>query len=93
MATRKRAHPHPERAGHAEITVPIVPQVKEDLAGYAAAAPTAAPTPAPQASASGSIQVRAYTLWEQAGRPEGEGARNQFWFRAETEVAADRAGS
>ena len=30
------------------------------------------------------IRTRAYFLWEQAGRPEGDG--HQFWFQAESEI-------
>jgi hypothetical protein len=33
-------------------------------------------------------QMRAYCLWEQAGRPDGDAARENFWFQAEREVAA-----
>jgi hypothetical protein len=30
------------------------------------------------------IRARAYALWEQAGRPEGDGV--EFWCRAENEL-------
>lgn len=30
------------------------------------------------------IRTRAYFLWEQAGRPDGDG--NQFWLQAEREI-------
>ena len=33
-------------------------------------------------------QVRAYHLWERAGRPDGDAAREQFWSDAEKEIAA-----
>jgi hypothetical protein len=33
------------------------------------------------------IQMRAYYLWQQAGCPPGDAARDQFWIRAEREVA------
>jgi hypothetical protein len=36
------------------------------------------------------IQMRAYYLWEQAGRPDGDAARERFWLQAEHEVAAPR---
>ncbi|MFO0822169.1 MAG: DUF2934 domain-containing protein [Gemmataceae bacterium] len=32
------------------------------------------------------IRVRAYMLWEEAGRPESDGT--QFWLQAERELAA-----
>jgi hypothetical protein len=34
------------------------------------------------------IQMRAYYLWQQAGCPPGDAARDQFWIRAEREVAS-----
>lgn len=39
--------------------------------------------PGPE-SLRGEIEKRAYTYWEQAGRPEG--ADQAHWFRAETEL-------
>lgn len=33
-------------------------------------------------------QIRAYGLWEKAGRPEGDTAREQFWCEAEKEISA-----
>jgi hypothetical protein len=36
-------------------------------------------------------QVRAYELWEQAGKPDGHAAREQFWCEAEKEMAASHA--
>ena len=32
------------------------------------------------------IQMRAYLLWEKAGKPAGDAAQNQFWFEAEKQV-------
>lgn len=32
------------------------------------------------------IRVRAYELWEAAGRPEGDVARDKFWADAEDEL-------
>jgi len=32
------------------------------------------------------IREKAYTLWEEAGRPEGDGL--EFWVKAERELAA-----
>jgi hypothetical protein len=37
------------------------------------------------------IQVRAYGLWEQAGRPDGDAARERFWCEAEAEITASHA--
>lgn len=37
------------------------------------------------------IQIRAYGLWEQAGRPDGDAARERFWCDAESEILASQA--
>jgi hypothetical protein len=37
------------------------------------------------------IQIRAYDLWEQAGRPGGDAARERFWCEAESEILATQA--
>jgi hypothetical protein len=37
------------------------------------------------------IQIRAYGLWEQAGRPGGDAARERFWCEAEMEILASHA--
>jgi len=37
------------------------------------------------------IQIRAYGLWEQAGRPSGDAARERFWCEAESELLASLA--
>lgn len=37
------------------------------------------------------IQLRAYSLWEQAGRPGGDAARERFWCQAEKEILASHA--
>ena len=34
------------------------------------------------------IRARAYHLWEEAGRPQGDGV--QFWLEAELELTAQR---
>ena len=34
------------------------------------------------------IRARAYFLWEQAGKPDGDGI--QFWLEAERELCAPR---
>ena len=38
-----------------------------------------------------SIQVRAYDLWEQAGRPDGDADQVQFWCEAEREITTAHA--
>jgi Protein of unknown function (DUF2934) len=37
------------------------------------------------------IQTRAYGLWEQAGKPDGDAARERFWREAEKEIMASQA--
>ena len=37
------------------------------------------------------IQEHAYGLWEQAGRPDGDAASEQFWCEAETEIMSCHA--
>ena len=38
------------------------------------------------------IQVRAYGLWEQAGKPGGDAARERFWCEAEKVIMASPEG-
>jgi hypothetical protein len=38
-------------------------------------------------------QMRAYYLWEQAGRPDGDAARERFWFLAESEITPPPPGA
>ena len=40
-----------------------------------------------QAMTEDKIQVRAYELWEQEGRPQGRA--EEFWFRATTELSTN----
>lgn len=40
--------------------------------------------PHPAAVGDEQVRARAYFLWEQAGRPDGDGA--EFWLRAEQEL-------
>jgi hypothetical protein len=37
------------------------------------------------------VKVRAYSLWEQAGKPDGDAARERCWCEAENEITASRA--
>jgi hypothetical protein len=39
----------------------------------------------------GLIQVRAYGLWEQGGRPYGDDSSLRFWCAAEKEILASAA--
>lgn len=33
-------------------------------------------------------QIRAYSLWEQAGKPNDDGSRERFWCEAERTITA-----
>ena len=41
--------------------------------------------PNPAGPAEEAVRARAYQLWEQAGRPDGDGA--EFWLEAERELS------
>lgn len=41
----------------------------------------------------GLIQVRAYELWEQAGKPDGNCDSERFWCEAEKEIMASHASA
>jgi hypothetical protein len=47
-----------------------------------------AKTPGRAAPSDEQIRARAYYLWEEAGRPSGDGV--QFWLAAERELCAPR---
>ena len=38
------------------------------------------------------IQVCAYGLWEQAGKPNDDGSRERFWLEAEKKLSASHSG-
>jgi hypothetical protein len=79
MSTKTRRHPHPDHAS--DIAV------REGLAEKTAHAEQ-------EVSAEERlrlIQIRAYGLWEQAGRPGGDAARERFWCEAESEILASQA--
>ncbi len=37
-------------------------------------------------------QARAYSLWEQTGKPDGDAARERCWCEAEQEIRLPHAG-
>jgi hypothetical protein len=57
--------------------------------------PTEKPAPACQEAGAEErfrlIQARAYALWEQAGKPDGDAARQRFWCEAEKEILLSHA--
>ena len=83
----------PVRAGHGERT-----QELPVRAGHAEINDKPAEKPAPAEpkvspeERSRLIQARAYSLWEQAGKPEGDAARERFWCEAEKQIMASSAG-
>ena len=36
------------------------------------------------------VKVGAYNLWEQAGKPDGQAAKERFWFEAEQELVTSQ---
>ncbi len=92
MSTKKR-EPHTVRTSHVVQASPAA-HTRHTANGEG---PSEKPAPVvPIVSddeRSRSIQIRAYGLWEQAGKPEGDAARVQFWFEAEKELTAARASS
>lgn len=79
MATKTERHRHLGQAGNAGIR------------DGSAEKPAPAGLTVSAEERSRLIQVRAYGLWEQAGRPGGDAAREQFWCEAEAEVLASHA--
>jgi hypothetical protein len=79
MSTKTQGHRHSGQAGNAET--------RDGSAEK--------PAPAGQTISAGErsrlIQERAYGLWEQAGRPDGDSARERFWCEAEAEIMACHA--
>ena len=79
MSKKTREHHHPGHASNAKT--------REGLAEK--------PAPAGQKVSaeerSRLIQIRAYGLWEQAGKPSGDTAREQFWCEAEKEIMVSHA--
>lgn len=79
MSTKTREHRHPHHAGSTEMREGSAE--KPALAGQTISAE----------ERSRLIQVRAYGLWEQAGRPDGDTTRERFWCEAEAEIMASHA--
>ena len=76
MSKRTNEHQH---AGHAEKS------------GGTALKPVPARQKVSDEERSRLIHVGAYGLWEQAGKPEGDAAREQFWCEAEQHVMVSHA--
>ena len=75
MSTKAHGHHHPSQPSHN---------------GNAAVAehPSEQNAPASHEARIKLIEIRAYGLWEQAGKPEGDAARDLFWNEAEKKVVA-----
>jgi DUF2934 family protein len=74
MSMKRRGHHHPSHPSHAE------------LPESSATKPAAAEQKIGAHERSRLIDVRAYDLWEQAGRPHSDESRQRFWCAAEKEV-------
>jgi hypothetical protein len=79
MSTTTRGHRHPGHTHNVETQEGLAE--KPDLSGQKVSAE----------EQSRSIQVRAYGLWEQAGKPGGDAARERCWYEAEAEILASHA--
>jgi hypothetical protein len=72
---------------------------KHEHAGHAekSQSPTERPVPVTEKpdenDRSRSIRIRAYALWEQAGKPDGDATREHFWREAEQEFTMSPEGS
>jgi Protein of unknown function (DUF2934) len=71
MFTKTRRHHHPDRASNAERRWGRLDK------------PAPAGRELTAEEQSRKIQIRAYALWEQAGKPPGDAARERFWREAE----------
>ena len=79
MSTKTRGHRHPGQAGSTEMRE--CSAEKPALAGRTISTEERFRL----------IQVRAYGLWEQSGRPGGDADRERFWCEAEKEIMASHA--
>lgn len=79
MAEKSPSAPPKSDSSSAPVTTRTTP-------AYAAGAVSLQPAAKDQdpATREQAIRARAYFLWEQAGRPEGDGV--EFWMRAEQEL-------
>lgn len=79
MSTKTRGRHH---AAHASNT---------EMSEVSAEKPAPARLKVSEAERSRLIEVRAYGLWEQAGKPDGDAARERSWCEAEKQIAASHA--
>lgn len=93
MSTKKR-EPHAAHAAHTSHVAHASAATHRSPTAIGVGS-TEKPTPVvPNVSdedRAGTIRVRAYHLWERAGRPDCGTAQERFWFEAEKELTAARA--
>lgn len=79
MSTKTREHRHPGHGSNAKMGEVLAEK----------------PAPADQEVSAEErfrlIQIHAYGRWEQAGRPDGDAARERCWCEAEAEILASHA--
>ena len=75
MSTKTHGHHHPSNPPH-NGNVALAEHPAEHL------------NPVNQQERLSLIKIRAYGLWEQAGKPDGDSARERFWNEAERKVLA-----
>jgi hypothetical protein len=83
MSGKASTPPVPPR-GKTPTPAPARPTTPAEAAG---ASPHRTPTKN-GAPVEDDIRARAYSLWEEAGHPEGDGV--EFWLRAERDLTAPR---
>ncbi len=76
MSTKTRRHNHPDHASNIEMNKGSAEKLSRTRQGVS------------DEERSRLIQVRAYSLWEQAGKPDGDASRERYWFEAEREIMA-----
>ena len=79
MSTKKRVHLQADQASHSDERVALIEP------------PARAGKTIDDDARFRSIQLRAYCLWEQAGRPDGDAARVGYWCEAEPEITTAHA--
>ena len=82
MTTTAHGHHHPSHHNHNGNSAPV---------GQPAELSNPAKDRASDEACTRMIEVRAYHLWEQAGKPDGVSARDHFWTEAEKTVVTPHA--
>ena len=77
MSTKSHGHHHSSHASH-------------DSNAAVAERPAEQRDPANSEDRTKLIEIEAYGLWEQAGKPGGDAAQERFWSEAEKRIVASQ---